>query len=352
VRDNGRMKPRASIRDVAREAGVSHTTASLALRSDPSISAETRRRVLTAARRLHYRPHAVVSSLMAQLRTLKVKSSPATIGFITAWPTRDGWQKWPNLQRFFVGVKARARELGYGVEVFWLREPGMTGRRMSQILRARCIQGLILQSLPKAHGHLSLEWRHFAAVAKGVTIARPRLHRVISSHFEDMRLVGHHLKRLGYRRPGLVLDAELDARVDRAWLAAYLLHQHDLPACDRVPPLVMRTGETARKFGSWFTKHRPEVILFSGLPVDEWVNGMGLRVPEDVGLVHLDWSEEVGALAGIDADAEAIGAAAVGLLVGQLHAHEYGIPVREKIVAVSGQWVMGSSIRRVHFTVK
>ena len=340
------MSTRASIRDVARQAGVSHTTASLALRGDPRIPAGTRRRVVLAARQLDYRPHAVVADLMAQLRTLKVKGDTATLGFITAWPTRDGWEKSPNHRRFFAGVQARARELGYKVEEFWLREPGMTSQRMSQMLRARGIRSLILQSLPKAHGHLSLEWRCFAAVAKGLTVARPRLHRVISSHFEDMRLVGHHLKRLGYRRPGLVLDAELDARVDRAWLAAYLLHQHDLPARERVPPLIMETGQARAKFGRWFAQHRPEVILFTGLPLLAWIKDLGLRVPEDVGLVHLDWSEDVGPLAGIDADAEMLGAAAVDLLVGQLHAHEYGIPAREKIVAVSGRWIAGASLRR------
>ena len=85
------MSTRASIRDVARQAGVSHTTASLALRGDPRIPAGTRRRVVLAARQLDYRPHAVVADLMAQLRTLKVKGDTATLGFITACPTRDGW---------------------------------------------------------------------------------------------------------------------------------------------------------------------------------------------------------------------------------------------------------------------
>jgi len=32
------------------------------------------------------------------------------------------------------------------------------------------------------------------------------------------------------------------------------------------------------------------------------------------------------------------GAEAVDLLVGQLHAHEYGIPRREKVVSVSGTY--------------
>lgn len=340
------MSTRASIRDVAGAAGVSHTTASLALRNDPRIPAATRRKVVRAAQSLEYRPHAVVADLMAQLRTLKIKADTATLGFITAWPTRDGWEKSPNHRRFFAGVKARARELGYKIEEFWLREPGMTSQRMSRILRARGIRGLILQSLPKAHGHLSLEWRHFAAVAKGLTVARPRLHRVISSHFEDMRLVGHHLTKLGYRRPGLVLDAELDARVDRAWLAAYLLQQQELSARERVPPLIMDGGQAGSKFARWFAKHRPDAILFTGLPMPSWIESLGLRVPEDVGLACLDWSAEMEPMAGIDADSDMIGAAAVDLLVGQLHAHEYGIPAREKIVAVNGLWVPGRSLRR------
>ena len=316
----------------------------LALRRDPRISAATRRKAERAAARLGYRPHTVVSNLMAQLRVLKVKSNPGVLGFITAWPTRDGWKESPNHRRFFSGVEQRSREKGYKVEVFWLREPGMTAPRMSQILRTRAIRGLILQSLPKAHGHLSLEWEHFAIVAKGLTITRPRLHRVISSHFEDMRLVMHHLRRFGYRRPGLALSADQDARVDRAWLAAYLLYQHDLPAIDRVPGLILESSEDARKLARWHEQYRPEAILYTGLPVESWVADLGLRVPEEVGLVHLDWSKELGSLAGIDADPESLGVAAVDLLIGQLYANEHGIPRRAKIVAVEGRWVSGTSL--------
>lgn len=342
VQSGGTLRP--SVREVAEKAGVSHTTVSLALRHDPRISAATRQKVELAAKRVGYRPHSVVSNLMAQLRTLKVKSDPETIGFITAWSTRDGWKESHNHRRFFAGVTARCLELGYKVEVFWLREPRMTSRRMSQILRTRAVRGLILLSLPKSHGHLSLKWEQFAVVAKGLTILRPRLHRVISSHFEDMRLVTHHLRKLGYHRPGLVLNAEHDARVDRAWLAAYLLWQHDLPAEDQVPGLILKSNTDAPKLARWYEKHRPEVILYTGLPVASWIADLGLRVPEDVGLVHLDWSKELEPLAGIDADSESLGIAAVDLLVGQLHAHEYGVPKREKIVSVSGRWVSGSSL--------
>ena len=86
-------------------------------------------------------------------------------------------------------------------------------------------------------------------------------------------------------------------------------------------------------------------MLFTALPVPAWVVGLDLHVPRDLGLVHLDWSDAVAPLAGVDLDGEALGAAAVDLLAGQLHANELGIPRREKIVAVTGRWVPGHSLR-------
>lgn len=338
------MKRRVSIREVAKLAGVSHTTVSLALRNDPRITTEVKRRVAKAANQLSYHSHAVVSELMAQLRTIKYKEETATLGFITAWPTQDGWKASPNHRHFYAGVARRAGEVGYKVEIFWLREPGMTSSRMSKILYTRSIHGLILQSLPKAHGHLSLDWRHFAAVTKGLTVYRPKLHRVISSHYEDMQTVMHQLRKLGYRRPGLVLSADQDERTGRAWLAAYLLQQYDSAVCNRVPAVVLNGVDDFSKFSQWYEHYKPEAILFAGVPVHAWLTKLKLHVPEEVGLVALDWSEEHGDLAGIDADGEAQGMAAVDLLIGQMYAHEYSIPKKEKIVLVSGRWVSGRSL--------
>ena len=150
-----------------------------------------------------------------------------------------------------------------------------------------------------------------------------------------MRLVTHNLRRLHYRRPGLVLSADMDARVDRAWLAAYLLDQRELAPSERVPALILESSQGIDRLVRWYERHRPEVLLYTGLPVASWVAELGLRVPDEVGLVHLDWSTESGPVAGIDADSEGLGVAAVDLLIGQLYANEYGIPRREKIVSVS-----------------
>jgi LacI family transcriptional regulator len=54
-----------TIHDVARRAGVSHTTVSWALNDDPRITAETKRRVGEAARELDYRPNLSARSLVS-----------------------------------------------------------------------------------------------------------------------------------------------------------------------------------------------------------------------------------------------------------------------------------------------
>lgn len=65
--------PHTTIRDVAREAAVSVASVSRAMNGHPSVLPETRERVLAAARKLDYVPHAGARSLsMAQAHTIGV----------------------------------------------------------------------------------------------------------------------------------------------------------------------------------------------------------------------------------------------------------------------------------------
>ena len=334
-----------TIRDIAARAGVSHTTVSLALRRDRRLPAATRRRIERLASELGYRRDAALGELMARLRTLRAQPAHAALGFVTAWPSRHGWRESANHRRFHAGSADRARELGYSLDEFWLTEPGMTSSRMTRILTARGIRGLILPSLPHPGGELRLRWKHFAAVTKGLTIALPALHRVISSHYDDIRLVAAELTARKYRRIGLVLSEELNERVDCAWLAGLHVHQQRQAAADRVPPLIARPGRERADFDRWLVDHQPDVMLFSDLPVRMWAEAKGLRIPRDVGLVHLDWSPELALLAGLDSDPEELGRAATDLLVGQLHAQEHGIPHHEKIITIKGHWQDGATVR-------
>ena len=69
---------KVTVRDIARECGVSATTVSLALRNHPRISKKTKEKVQAAARRMNYTGNPLVSALMTRLGQARKPASPST----------------------------------------------------------------------------------------------------------------------------------------------------------------------------------------------------------------------------------------------------------------------------------
>jgi LacI family transcriptional regulator len=339
------VKP-ATQATIARAAGVSQMTVSLALRNHPSISAATRERVRAVAARLGYRRNPLVAALMKQVRGRQPVTYTTTLAFVTNFPTRDGWRHRALNRRYYQGVVERARELGYRVEVFWLGERGMTGRRLSEILRSRGIYGVIIAPLPRPRGHLRLEWRWFAAATIGFSLWRPALHRAAHHQMQSVALAARELHRRGYRRIGLALPADVDARANNNWLAGFLVQRRRHEARENWPFLITRDW-SARQFREWVTAYRPDVVLSSELDALRWLRAMGRRVPRDIGFAHLAWHDEARACAGIRQHSRRVGAAAVDLVVEQLEHNQRGLPEHPKIVLIEGEWVAATgTIRR------
>lgn len=132
-----------TIRQVADHAGVSVATASYALRNDSRISTATRQRVLASAHTLGYRPNPRVAGLMAHIRGAHPRTRPERIAFV--------WMQTPPefvghntfLQRYRDGTRRRAEQLGYALDEFWTDAQGMNQRRLTQVLRARGIVGVV-----------------------------------------------------------------------------------------------------------------------------------------------------------------------------------------------------------------
>ena len=72
------------------------------------------------------------------------RRSPPTLAYVTNWNTRMGWREVTAHPDFFDGAAARAKELGYNLEHFWMREPALTHGRLSRILHTRGINGVII----------------------------------------------------------------------------------------------------------------------------------------------------------------------------------------------------------------
>jgi LacI family transcriptional regulator len=341
------MERRTTVRDIAKRAGVHFTTVSRALSKHPSIPVTTCERIRKIAEELHYVPDPMLSALTAYRTRLAAPTFHGNLGWMTNSSTREGWNTCPTFDLYLQGAQARAAELGYKLEEFWLREPGLTNRRSMEILRARNIQGVILSPQPRPKMRLRLGWDRLSAVTFGFTLAWPRLHRVANNHFHSMQMLVRHLRAMGYRRLGLVLDVTKDDRVERAWSGGFLSLQHDWARAEKVPPLIL-PKVAAPGFLKWFRASRPDVVICQELDLLGVLTDSGYRVPEDVGFATptITSGPHRRAIAGLDENAMEAGKVAVDLVVGMIHRGESGIPKLPQDVTIESQWSPGDTVMR------
>ena len=334
-----------TLKEVAQAAGVSIMTASRALRNQANVTATTRERVRKAATELGYRPNPLVSALMSYRRASRVIQDTLTIGFVTNFPRRDGWRKLRINADFFDGAAQACMRHGYKLEEFWLREPDMTAKRLSSILYSRNVNGLLIAPLPVALGHMRLEWEKFSAVALGYSLAWPRLHRAVNHQFRSMRMALRRLRKMGYTRVGLALRSSIDERVEHHYTGGFLADQQRLSLRERVPLHVVQDRMwSERAFGSWFAKHRPDVVVTHHEEVLDWLARLKAGVPNEVGVVHLNCADQSGRIAGVYQNGPEVGAAAADFLVAMIQRNEAGIPEPAHTILVEGTWVDGKTL--------
>jgi len=178
-----------TMRQIARQLGVSITTVSKVLNHHDDIGRETRERVLAHVAELGYRPNAVARSLTLR-RT-------HTVGVIV-----------PDLMHsFFVeivaAIEASVSRRGYGLLVCNLAEDPAKERPQIEMLLERQVDGIVLAAATATRNGDLL--RRIAGAGKGlVLIDRDdhrgvSCHRVITDDVEVGRLGTAHLLDLGHR---------------------------------------------------------------------------------------------------------------------------------------------------------
>lgn len=334
---------RVTTREIAARVGCHYSTVSLALRNHPRIRTATRLRVQEVAKSLGYRPDAMLAALCAYKTTRSPSQGRSVLAWMTNHRTRNGWRSSACNMDYWEGARARAEERGYRIEEFWLAEHGMSGRRMSDILVTRSIQGVLLPPQEKI-GTIDLKWSAFSAVTFGYTLTHPRLHLVSNHEYRTMGTLFHELARRGYGRIGLVDLEEDDRRVDHNWIAAYLVEQRRMQEIDQIPPLISVDWSDSA-FAQWVNRHRPDAIV-TRLPwVVDLLSSLGLRVPDDLGVAFHSLDERTTGLSGMKKNAFQIGTMAVDLVIDMLHRNERGIPCSPHLSMVEGLWTEGETLR-------
>ena len=113
-----------SMRSLAREAGVSPMTVSLALRHSARVSKAVRDRIHALARARGHVLNPRVSELMRELRQVRSTGTHGTLALIGLFPEPDPERLHPHLRTLIAGAQRRAAEVGYRLERFLLRAPG------------------------------------------------------------------------------------------------------------------------------------------------------------------------------------------------------------------------------------
>jgi DNA-binding LacI/PurR family transcriptional regulator len=333
-----------SLATIAAAVGCSRSTVSRALHSSPALPAETVRRIQRAARAAGYRPNPLVTDLMRRMRRQGRPGPTRTLAYLVFGETSRAWERHLTFVGFHLGASARAAELGFRLERIWADEPGLSGPRLTQILRARGISGLVVGPSPGLPRAPEVDWARFAAVKIGVPFPELPLPCAVSNHYRGMVRVIERVRALGYRRLGLVLQEHQNAKTGGMWLAPFALHQQHARPAERVAPLILRDWRE-EAFATWFQRHRPEVVIGLRCELVAWMSGLGRRTPRDAGFVHLDRCTEKGDWAGLDQQPREVGAAAIDLLAQQLLANERGVPALARQFLVDSVWVDGPTVR-------
>ncbi|MDO8544444.1 MAG: LacI family DNA-binding transcriptional regulator [Opitutaceae bacterium] len=334
---------RCTLTQVAKAARLSVSTVSMALRNHPRIPEVTTQRVQRIARKLGYKAHPSVAALMAHIRSGRQPRSREKIAFvwIEAQPTELNV---PFNRQTIAGARQRAEQLGYELEEFWLSEPGMTSRRLSDILKARGVTGVVFSGCDRQTGvQLEMDWGAHAAAVIGNAPWTPELHRAAHHHFLSMRRVLAELARREYHRPALILDELVNERAIRASEAAFVTHH---PAPSRARQLLRKVAAADDpSLRSWLRQVRPDAVIVSRTRFLAALRSHAAALGKDTGYVTLELTAGENNISGIDPGHHLIGAHAVDLVIEQLFRNERGMPAEPKNVLFEGHWVEGNTLR-------
>ncbi len=333
---------------IAAKVGVSKATVSLALRNSPEVSAAMKERIRATAAELGYQLNPALGQLLSQIRNRD--RYRATLALVNAHPRKESFREHPTIPEYVEGIRGRADSLGYSLDTFWLNDADTTARRLKSIMLARGIKGVLVVGLMH-DSHFPDKLLPIAealpTVVTGVRTQSPTLPYVCSDHHGLALQAMENALRLGYQRPGLVLDEAIDRLVEGRFSSGYLYGQTRLPPERRLAPYFSRgkIDSDAAGFEAWFRAQRPDAIFTLYNDVERSLNRLGFRVPADIGLIQLECRKNEPRWAGMRQHNDHTGEAAVDTLVGMIHRGETGIGAQPRALLIAPSWQDGATVR-------
>jgi LacI family transcriptional regulator len=280
---------------------------------------------------------------MHHLRTRSPARTQANLcGLLERWPEAPlGAENFLTL--ITAALRARAESLGYAFDLVFAGDYPSPAR-LRRVLASRGVEGIILlpRQQPTDLGRL-LDWESHSVVTVTSSVVAPRFHAVTPNHFDNVLLACRSLVAAGFRRIGLAMPSDWDARVNHRWSGGIAWH-NQFGGAATVPPLLDEGTGLAldpERISAWIRRERPDAVIFESIRSDAVRAAVdALPVRRRPRLVTLNWPNPA-ADCGVDQRVARIGEVAIETLAAMVLRGEKGIPALASQTMIPGRWVPG-----------
>ena len=333
---------RVTLGMIAEKAEVSRATVSRALRNHPQLPRRTCDRIRKIAEEMGWRPDPETSRMMHYLRETRNHRIECTLAILNDYPQRKDLYQDPYTDALLKHARARAEVLGYQVDEIWLREPGLTAKRATAILRARGISGVLIPPEVDPLPELKLDWSLFSAVATTTTAQPASMNRVLPDNYGNLRMLMDALMKRQAKRIWLLSMRGLEARTECCPSNVYHAYAAQVPGLTTLPVFYWDDyacgDDAAVAMIDLYEAHKPDTVLVA----DRWLlETLERRTGTQAGQTYFAacFSNAGEGLPGIDQRPELVGAAAVDLLSAHIIRGEAGLPEVPKLLRIPGRLV-------------
>ncbi|MCC5805951.1 MAG: LacI family DNA-binding transcriptional regulator [Opitutales bacterium] len=326
---------------IAKEAGVSVSAVSLALRAHPSIPVATRRRIEAIARKQGYQQDAQLSKLMSYLRSASRGRTRPVVAYVNQFEK-------PAMHRFggppeatWKGLCDRADQLGYKIEEFWMGDRCMSWKRLRQVLEARGIGGIIFDTI--IDRDIDFPMDSFVGVMLNQTRVGQRLHTVgCNIAFTGFKIL-NQLRRAGLKRIGYLHRSGGRPGARFGYPQAFSAFRQEVPPADRLPMLNVSDPHHVNPvlLAHYVQEWKPDFVL-SDYVIDESTCAEAARTAGRTFMwAYIDYLGSMSGYAGIDQKRSTVGFMGMDILDAHLRRNETGVPAFQKTLTVEGTWMPG-----------
>lgn len=286
-----RFMPRdpVTLQSLADRLGLARSTVCSALRGTGTIAPATRARIVEEARLAGYAPNLQAAALAARRIQGMHRSNLEPVA-VLHFP-EPGYMGVNS--RYNSAMRAHAASLGLDLRLIDLRQHPRP-ETLARVILARGHRGIIMDRIMMPYDFGNFPWESFSVVSVGRQVADWPFDNVRESMAGTLRQALARVRALGYRRPGICLFHHPgDLADDHSRLGEALCDARLHPAKRPVPTFFDYPGNYPDPAGfeqavcSWFSRHRPDVVI--GFVVSFLYNlrTAGWKLPGDASFLSL-----------------------------------------------------------------